>query len=447
MFQKRKYLFATATLFCFAALFWVNALTVKAQDFSRSSITSVATNTPKKGGKKAAKTQRVVVQIKTITKSVKVKTSNLTVSTQFNADVLIEPLAAKGTKSFTIKANKKDILSNTEETVEKATVEFENLVPGNYKIISSLDGFDTQEAEVLVPKEKTIGISLDLEPIKYQLVIKTNVSDGEVRYAPAELQGIDSNGLLSTKETGGYCIAPIKNGIAQIQELRKGYYNIDIRPSPMAIEYQPVLTAVNVPNEAEESYQIPLEKKISTETFATAWSASDWNLPTGWRLDKAMKISNAAGIALPRSDQYRYYTDFEMVSDVKSNDGDAIGFVMRAVDAQNYYLIQIFGAKAAEPFVAKGYIVKNGKAEQIFSNPIEHFATTIKAGKSFRVIIRGKDNKFEVFIEDSETADVKPLGNIIDRDNNFRKGAVGIASLGNANFQVNSFTVCASLCR
>ncbi len=444
MFQKRKFLFATAALFCFAALFWVNALTVKAQEFSRSSITSVATNTPKKGGKKAAKTQRVVVQIKIITKSVKVKTSNLTVSTQFNADVLIERLDAKGTPFKPVKATKKQ---SNEDSVETATVEFENLVPGNYKITSSLDGFDTQEAEVLVPKEKTIGISLDLEPIKYQLAIETNVSDGEVRYAPAELKGKDLNGKLSTKETGGYCIAPIKNGKALIQELRKGYYNIDIRPSPTAIEYQPVLTAVNVPNEAEESYNIPLEKKISTETFATAWTANDWVLPGGWRLDKALKTSNAAGIALPRSDQYRYYTDFEMVSDVKSNDGDAISFVMRAVDAQNYYLIQIFGAKAAEPFVAKGYIVKDGKTEQIFSNPIEHFATTIKAGKSFRVIIRGKDNKFEVSIEDSATADVKPVGNIIDRDNNFRKGAVGIASLGNANFQVDSFTVCASLCR
>ena len=446
MFQKRKYLFATAALFCFAALFWVNALTVKAQDFARSSITSVATNTPKKVVKKAAKTQKVSPLVKIITKSVKVKTSNLTVSTQFNADVLVEPLNPKGTRFKPVKADKKDIILN-EDSVETATVEFENLVPGNYKITSSLDGFDTLEAEVLVPKEKTIGISLDLEPIKYQLIIETNVPDGEVRYAPAKFISQNSDGSISTEETGGYCIAPIKNKKALIQELRKGYYNIDIRPSPTAIEYQPVLTAINVPSEVQEGYKIPLEKKISTETFATAWTASDWILPATWRLDKAMKTSDAAGIALPRSEQYRYYTDFEMVSDVKSNDGGAISFVMRAVDAQNYYLFQLFGAKAAEPFVAKGYIVKKGKAEQIFSNPIEHFATTIKAGKSFRVTIRGKDNKFEIFIEDSATADVKPVGNIIDRDNNFRKGAVGIASPGNANFQVDSFTVCASLCR
>jgi hypothetical protein len=136
-----------------------------------------------------------------------------------------------------------------------------------------------------------------------------------------------------------------------------------------------------------------------------------------------------------------------MVSDVASQDDNTVGFVFRAQDENNYYFLQIAGAKAPEPFVAKGFIVRNGQAQQIFSNPIPHFAKTIAARKSFRVIIRGKNNTFEVFIEDSSTADKLPVGNIIDRDNIFNKGAVGIGIANNSNFEVASFTVCPTICK
>jgi hypothetical protein len=282
---------------------------------------------------------------------------------------------------------------------------------------------------------------------------KTNASEGEVRYAPAELLGKNPDGSLKTKEKGGYCIVPIKNGKAFIKDLQKGYYNLDIRPA--AIEYEPELTAVSTDilqpaddsAQSKQFYRIELDKKISTGTFqGSAWANDDWFLPSGWKLqDRTLKTGGIAGIALPRHEQYRYYQNFEMVSDVRLMDGDTVGFVLRAVDSQNYYLVQISGKNAAEPYNFSFFIVKNGRAERHSTNSIP--PSLIASKKSFRVIIRGVDNVFRGFIVDSETGDLLPLGNMPDRDPVFRKGAIGIAGRANSNFEVGTFTVCTPTCQ
>lgn len=392
--------------------------------------------------KTTVKIQRVIVPVREIKVETKVvKTSNLTVSTEDKAEVVLE--------SKTDGKQTKKIVS------EKGAVEFENLAPGKYQISASLDGFYSQETDITIEAQKTVGISLDLEPVSYQLNIQTNIGEGEIRYAPARLEGTNQDGSLKTVETGGYCIVPVKKGGAMIRELKKGYYNIDIRPS--AVEYQPVLTAINVPTEIlgedetnskeTQSYQINLEKKISTGTFASAWTTQDWNLPTGWKIDdRQMKTGGLAGIAVPRNEQYLYYTNFEMISDVLLNNGKTVGFVFRMVDRENYYLLQISGANAAEPFLATGYVVQNGRQSLLFSNPIEHFAKTVKSKKPFRVVIKAEENTFKIFIEDSTTAERLNVGNMIDRDKNFRKGAVGVQGLSGANSDIGFFTVCSNSC-
>ncbi len=431
--------------------------TITAQDLGvRVPIKNVARTTAPTGSRKPppprpqVKIQKVtVVQqvVKRETQVVNVKTSNLVVSSESGAKVSLKS-AVSGVKPMT-----KNVSKNNPED---KTVEFENLKPGKYVVTASLDGYKTQETDVMIAPQKTIGISLELEPYLYKLSIDTNIEEGEVRFAPARLEGTNTDGSLKTTETAGYCIVRIKNKKAVINDLQQGYYNIDIRPT--AVEYQPILTAINVPTEIPDeknqesdeaqSYSIDLEKKISTNTFASAWVNEDWVLPNGWKLqDRRMKTSGSAGIALPRSEQYRYYTNFEMISDVKLPDSKSIGFALRAFDQQNYYLVQLSGAKAAEPFVLSGFVVKNGTPKLLISIPIENVASILKNSKGFRVIIRGDGNAFNVFVVDSNNGDEKPLGKIIDRDNEFRKGAVGIAGVDNSNSEIGSFTVCANICR
>jgi hypothetical protein len=135
-----------------------------------------------------------------------------------------------------------------------------------------------------------------------------------------------------------------------------------------------------------------------------------------------------------------------MISDVKMVDGNSVGFALRAVDPQNYYLVQITGPDAPEPNFAKGFIVKDGEARQFFSVSAP-FASTTSSKNGFRVIIKGNEKGFAIWIENSETGVRKPVTTITDPYNTYPKGAVGIASRDRANFEVTYFQVCPTECR
>ena len=446
VYQKKSLIFL---LLGGSFLFWSYAVPVKAQ-FVRPPIGSISTPKASRSTSitRTVRLPPVVKVIKEVTvKSVVTRTSNLSVTTEPGAVVVLEPLDPKQKKMIKKQTAGKD-----------GSIVFENLTPSNYKLRVEKTGFETQEQEpIKILPQKTQAINMDLQPITRNLSIKTNIAKGEVRYAPADLKEKRPDGSLSTIENGAYCIEPIKNNQAIIKGLKNGYYNIDIRPTSDDIQYNPVLTAVEIStetdnddNDAEDgslSFEIPLQKKISEGRFATTWTSDEWEKPFGWKLGKTMKTDGLVGVALPRNEQYRYYTDFEMTSDVRMTNADSVGFVARALDANNYYLFQISGAKAETPYVIKGYIVRNGKEEPpFFTQPIAPFAKTLTEG-NFRVLIKGTNNIFSVFIEDiANGGEARPVGIFTDPNSTFKKGAVGIAGRKNWNFEIGYFTVCARLC-
>ena len=370
-----------------------------------------------------------------------VKTSDLAIMTEPKA---IVTMTLQGRKAVPIKKT----------AANNGTAEFDDLQPGRYKISAALTEFVEQESEVTIGARDSVSLNFPLEPIKYQLNIETNIPDGEVRYAPARLVGKKPDNSLDLVEEGNSCIVKIKNKKATITGLRKKYYKIDIRPSPTALEYEPVLAAIepkNIVDEEDEaaedlqSYIINLETKLSDQTFGTAWVSDDWEMPAGWRLKNKMSTGGASGVALPRNPLYRYYIDFEMKSGIISLDGKTVGFALRAVDAYNYYLVEISLDKAIDRYRAKGYAVKNGVPISIGSRDIPYLALDIKAKKQFNVIIKGKGNTFMIFIEDNKGVP-QPVGGITDSFKTFKKGAVGIAERNSSNFEVVFFTVCPSAC-
>lgn len=389
------------------------------------------------------RTERTKVVTREVRTTVTVTTSNLSVTTQPGAEVSLVPLAGG--------APKKQIADSKGVTV------FQDLKPAvKYNVVAKLEGFNTLETEdpVIVPARKTIGIKLELKPITYDLKIKLNIRDGEVRFAPSVPTGRKIGESIETRETRGYCVVKVENGEAVIPALEKGYYNLIVNPA--AVEYQPNRAIVQVPEDIldedesgeTEKYEMDLEKKVSIEQFASAWTNSEWELPNGWRLsNNKMQTNSLAGVALPSNEQFRYYVDFELMTNVKSLDENTVGFVFRAQDANNYYLVELSGKNAAEPYRAKGYVVKKGvRSEPIFTIDIKNVANIIK--EQFRFIIRSEGNTFKFFIEDSTTGDNLPLGNMFDRDSNFKKGAVGIAGSANSKFEVVFFTVlCRGNCR
>lgn len=440
--------FAIKALIFSAIVFYALPAQVAAQlSKNRQSLTESSSNKPQK--KPPVKKPNIRKQTKEETsRSLRTISSPrvLTVRTSYLA-ITTEPEA-----TVTLTSGKPNSTPEVRKAPSSGNIEFDKIQPGDYTLTASLDGFDTREADFTIAPQKALALSFRLDAEKYQLSIKTNISEGEVRYAPAKLVGYSSDKSPKLEETGGYCIVPIKNSFALIKGIKKGYYTIDIRPKE--VRYEQVLARIDPDDLYEEdedsttvpdSYEIDLPIKESTEQFPNSWTNSEWDLPSGWNLNNKLATRGIYGIGLPRSDLYRYYTDFEMIASVTLSDKKTAGFVFRATDSRNYYLVQISGANAPEPYRVKGFVVKNGETEQIFSNPINNVASIVD--KQFRLTIRGKDSTFKLYIEDSSTGDERELGNMVDAFGYFKKGAVGIAGTANSNFEVVFFTVCYRTCR
>lgn len=423
------------------------SLSVSAQFGVRVDIKTAARSSSG-GGAGLARRPIVIQKVNNVVirKTEVVRVSNLSVVTEPGAKVLLEPL----TKAA--RAARREL-----DADKTGSAIFDDVKPGDYKVSASKDGYVTQEQDLvkILPQRPHV-LDLSLPQVTYKLRIQTpNVSDGEVRYAQAEYKGKDPNGSIIAEEFGNKCFVKIQkngnDGVAVISDLKKGYYNLDIRPS--ALQYEPTLVGLNVPEDAEQdasgetkTFAIDLKTKISTEVFGASWAKDSWVVPAGWSLNNRMKVNNSTGVALPRDERYRYYTNFELIADVKLSDGGTAGFALRAADPENYYLVQISGPNAPEPNFVKAFIVKDGQAQQFFSVSAP-FASTTSSKNGFRLFVKGDDKGFAMWIENSETGVRKPVTIISDPYNTYQKGAIGIASRERGNFEVSYFQVCPSECR
>ena len=384
------------------------------------------------------KVDRIVV-----TRTEMVRVSNLTVTTEPGAKVVLESLL-KTPRPF-----KREIMADGQ-----GNAIFDDLRPGDYKVGASKDGFEPEEVEkVAINPQKAHGLNMDLKALTYKLKIDTNLTGGDVFYAQAIQKGKNAAGSIISEQLGNYCVVKIQpNGEAVISDLKKGYYDIDIRPD--SLEFQKKQTGINIPDDIDqddstaalETFQVEIEKNISRETFSTVWIPADWNMPAAWKLERGMKVKNAEGLALPQNPRYRYYVDFELVADVKLHDDGTIGFILRAEDPKNYYLLELSGSKGANPHTARLYSVRNSAVQFINSATTASFAKTLASNNGFRVIVRGDAKGFTVWIEDSETGKTHAVGLLTDQYNTYQKGAMGIAGSPASDFEVNFFTVCTPTC-
>ncbi|MBV9210191.1 MAG: carboxypeptidase regulatory-like domain-containing protein [Acidobacteria bacterium] len=383
-------------------------------------------STPRKPKARAASTVRTV----TVTKVVKftATTGTLAVAAASEAAILIEPVRGGEGKEGTVPKGEGVFI-------------FNDLKPGRYRVAAELDGYQPAEEEVTVTANKNLSVTLDLKPITYSVTIAANVPAGEVRYAPVAAVK-DASGEVKYNVAGETRVTPLQGGRATLPNLRPGTYGVDVRSADVG--YQTLLATFTLPGQT--TYSVTLQKNLSTKTFSAAWASLDaWEAPAGWRVGSRKLSVSGRGIALPKDESARHYADFRLFSNVKMLNGVAVSYVVRAQDAQNYYLIQITGAKADEPYVLRGFVVKNGAAQRFGSTiPVDAFTSTLKANQFFSVSMEATGNKFKVSITDSETGDVLPLGTLEDPNRNFPIGAAGVAVRDNEQNEVERFVVCTS---
>ncbi|MDQ3129438.1 MAG: carboxypeptidase-like regulatory domain-containing protein [Acidobacteriota bacterium] len=370
---------------------------------------------------------KVVVKKQTIVKYQKI--SGLVVTTvQPNAGIVLESVNVK--KQY--KENK--------FTDSDGVLNLGNVPPGKYVLTVSSKGFVTEESEVEVKPQQLVTVPVNLAPITHDIFIKTNVPSGEVRYAPIQKQ--------SKSGVGGYCMVPIKDGNAAILRMQEGDYNLEVFPAE--VEYQKISKEITVSEEAlsktENAFQkneiaINLVRKISTEDFIANWQPGEWKMPSSWKIESKRMQVNSAGFALLQNERYNFYKDFELKTNVRSLDNKSVGFVLRAKDDKNFYLIQLTGAAAGEPYLLTGYIIKNGKvAETLVSSNIAAYKKTIGEQKFFNLNIAAKGNMFTVTLEDVDGGSYI-IGIIEDQNNTFPIGAVGIGTKDATRFDINRFFI------
>jgi predicted RNA-binding protein with TRAM domain len=451
--KRLKTLLAIKAIFTLIFLIYSLGGSANAQDIgitNRPRITSVsgAATANRTSIRKPATRIQVITKPVYITKNkmVKISPTGLSITTLPNADITLESIARAKTIKKQDKAGANGVLT------------FEDLAAGKYKLSASLESYQTQESEIIIIPQKIATIPINLKRVTHEFSIQTNVEKGEVRFAPVKVLGQNPDGTLKVEETGGYCVAAIKGQKATIKELPEGTYNIDVR-APDNPEYEQKLAVIKIPEDIPETkandpnenelFKIDLENKLSTGTFNQFNNQEVWELPEKWKIDTKGIKANGTGVALLKERSFRYYKDFEMQSSVRLLNNSSVGFVVRAKDENNYYLIQLTGADSKEPYLVSGFIVKDGKVtERVLGNPIKfgNLEKTFSNQKPFTVIIKGHGNVFEVFVEDTATGNTLPLGNALFKDNNFPIGAVGLMGIEKSSFEVDSFTICNEVC-
>lgn len=403
---------------------------------TRTDLSSDSSNKTQRGGgtprpKYAKRTKEVETKIIDNTPT----TGSLAITTNSNATFIVEPIKS-GKKG---EAKKGTVPSNEKQFIVVA------LSPGRYRVEAALEGYNSVEKEIDIYRNQTTGVTLDLEPITYDVTIRTNTLHGEVRYALITSDNQSNDPTSNFIQSGELRVKQIENGKVVLQRLVEGTYGIDIFSGELG--YEKVLSKkFNLPG--KEEYKVEFKKLRSEARFYANFTSDEWITPSTWQTSKQSMIVNGRGIAIPSNDAYQFYDDFEIVSDVKMLDGVAASFVIRAESSNSYYLIQITGKNASEPYFLSGFVVKNGVAKH-FGNSISfsHKASTVEPEQWFKVFIKVKGNTFAVSLWDNTNALSVPLGVLTDPYNTYSIGAPGIA----ANFdsqktEIGSFQVCYREC-
>ncbi|HEX8143710.1 MAG TPA: hypothetical protein VF553_14010 [Pyrinomonadaceae bacterium] len=418
------------------------AATAQAQDIvggaARTNL-SGGSSGPSTSGPKRPRTQYVTnTRTVVVNRNVPVTPNkgSLVVSAEPRATIVVEPVRG-GTGD------------EGEVPADRRTATFNDLLPGRYRVAAALEGYEEASSEVTVVKGKASDVTLNLVPITYNVQINANISTGEIRYAPVIARGTDpSTGqTLYDKIPGSDTrIVNIVGSRATLNGLRPGMYGLDVRADERAglVGYQFLTAVINLPGKT--NIDVNLERLVSTKMFSWT-SIADWDVPGNWGLAARNLAVKGRGVALPNNDDYRHYADFQLISDVKMVNGVAASFVARAQNANDYYLIQLTGPSADEPYVLRGFVVRGGNPQRLTTIPIDAFTQTLRANQFFTVTMKMTDNSIRVSITDSQTGDVLPLGIITDPARNFRTGAVGIGARDNEQNEIGRFMVCANECK
>ena len=371
------------------------------------------------GGGRTSSGPKVITRIVEHTRQVTPTTGTLVITAEPGASIRLEHL---------VRGKIADVSENPVPAGERSII-INKVPPGRYRVVAELSGHNPGQGEVTVIAGKADKVDLNLSAITYNVSVRLNAGSGTLTYA--------KGGEVSRSVN-------FQNNLAVLSGLTGGDYTIKIIPGDAS--YVPMNTTLKVSSDNQVSFNLD---RLESRAFLGA-NASDWTLPGGWSFSSGKLMVHGSGMALPSDVSYSHYTNFQLSTDVKMMNGIAASFAVRVVDPQNYYLVQITGPNADEPYVLRGFIFKNGVAQRFGRTiPTGQFSETLKPGKFFHVVLAMTDadiTDITVWVQDSETGNLLKLGILPDPSRTFRIGAVGIAAREGEQNEVSQFAICVKGC-
>jgi hypothetical protein len=300
-----------------------------------------------------------------------------------------------------------------------------DLKPGTYNADITREGYEpVTKLPVKIVAGEEFPLDVPLKLATYPVTFSTNVSVGSIMYGAEN----ETSKLVAT-------IRP--DHTASLSPLPAGRYTYEVKTDDD--EFSTEKGIFTVPDSSTHVVTLERTSKRTLSIDLATLPSGEW----GPVLSKKpfAGLVKGRGVAFTPDEKFRHYADLTlMAQNVQMIDDVAASFALRAQDQNNYYLVQITGAKSEKPYALRTFVVRDGEATPLGDIPLTDKGV-VKS--QFNVTLTLVGQKLSVELNNALTAVKFNSGpEVLDPGNTFQKGAVGVASLKGETFQLGVFYVC-----
>lgn len=155
------------------------------------------------------------------------------------------------------------------------------------------------------------------------------------------------------------------------------------------------------------------------------------NVPGTWQWVKNQGaiIVQGSGIGLVKDKSFR---DYDFVFNVKFTNNQGAVWILRAKNAQNYYLFQV----SVKDRLLRSYVVENGKAT---AREPSNILVDPGGNTSYQIRAYVQGDRIRHYLKNNTTGDEELMGILVD--SRFKYGTVGFATLAGEQFLVEDLIV------
>jgi hypothetical protein len=308
---------------------------------------------------------------------------------------------------------------------DQRLVSVPDLLPGTYSAVVTREGYEpvTEQVKIVAGKDANLGVVLKLAT--FPVTFSTNLSKGSVEYR--------AEGEPSSR------VAPIQpDHKASLPLLAAGRYTYEVKTDDA--DFATKKGEFTVP--VSGAVVVELERTSTGDFHEDLMHLNPGNWTGSMLSKKGYSVSvQGSGVAFTTDDRFRHYAGFQLLAqNVQLVDGVAASLALRVQDQNNYYLVQVTGAKSEKPYTLRTFVVRNGEVTPLADVP---FPKHEIVKSQFNVTLTLVGQRLSVKLQDAATLiDFNHVLEVLDPGNTFQKGAVGVASLKGEIFQLGMFDVC-----